>query len=208
MKSLLFLMFAFLSTNLFGLTVNDLQTGDVVLLSLNCMECRVIESETNSLFSHSGVVVIDQDKKMKIGQSLGSVALFSFAEFTRNITPKTFVHVYRPREFKKLSVKQRLILEENMLSVFNDQYRGAPFDSKYVWDNYNANGQEMLYCSEFIAKFIDNFLTEKTIPQNISYNKHYEYWFKYFKGEVPENELGNSPATFSRDQRFEFVGTI
>lgn len=208
MKTLIFSLFAFLSANTFGLTINDLQTGDVVLLSLNCMECRVIESETNSLFSHSGVVVIDQDKIAKIGQSLGSVALFSFADFTRNITPKSFVHVYRPREFKKLSAQQLSMLEKNMLDTFNDKYKGAPFDSKYIWYNYNVKGQEMLYCSEFIAKFLDNFLTEKTTPQIISYNKHYEYWYKYFKGTVPENELGNSPAAFSRDNRFEFIGTI
>ena len=99
MKTLIIFLLVSLSTNCFGLTINDLQTGDVVLLSLNCMECRVIESETNSLFSHSGVVVKDQDNIVRIAQSLGSVALFSFADFTRNITPKTFVLVYRPREF-------------------------------------------------------------------------------------------------------------
>jgi len=92
MKTLILSLFALLSFNSFALTVNDLQVGDVVLLSLNCMECRVIESETNSLFSHSGIVVIDQDKKVTIAQSLGSVALYSFADFTRNITPKTFVN--------------------------------------------------------------------------------------------------------------------
>ena len=208
MKTLIFSLLAFLSTNLFALSVNDLKAGDIVLLSLNCRECRVIESETNSLFSHSGVVVIDLDKTIKIAQSLGSVALYSFADFARNITPETFVHVYRPREFKNISVQDRLRLERKMLSIFNRKYKGAPFDSKYIWDNYNEKGEELLYCSEFIAKFLDNFLTEKTITQITSYNKHYDYWFKYFRGEIPENELGNSPAAFSRDNRFEFIGTI
>ncbi len=208
MKTLIISFFTFLSTNIFALTVNDLQVGDVVLLSLNCMECRVIESETHSLFSHSGVVIKDQDNSIKIGQSLGRVALFSFDDFTRTITPETFVHVYRPRELSKLSPLNRSILEQKMLRVFNKKFLGAPFDSKYTWDNYNAQGEELLYCSEFIAKFLDNFLTEKTITQITSYNKHYDYWFKYFKGEIPENELGNSPAAFSRDERFEFIGTI
>ena len=208
MKTLIFSLFALLSTHTFALTVNDLQTGDVVLLSLNCWECRVIESETNSLFSHSGVVIRDKNKTIKIAQSLGSVALFSYADFTRNITAGTWLHVYRPREFKKYSVQQRLILEQRMLNVFNKKYLGAPFDSKYIWDNYNSKGEELLYCSEFIAKFLDNFLTEKTITQVTSYNKHYDYWLKYFRGEVPVNELGNSPAAFSRDHRFEFIGTI
>lgn len=208
MKTLILTLLAFLSTSSFALTVNDLRGGDVVLLSLNCIECRVIESETNSLFSHSGVVVIDQDKRVRIAQSLGSVALYSFADFTGNITPGTFVHVYRPRELKNLSLQKRAALDATMLAVFNETYRGAPFDSRYVWDNFNAKGQEMLYCSEFIAKFLDHFLTEKTVIAPISYDKHYDYWFKYFRGNVPDNEPGNSPASFSRDSRFEFIGTI
>ena len=208
MKTLILFIAALVSTNVFALTVSDLRSGDVILLSLNCIECRVIESETNSLFSHSGVIVFDQDQKMKVAQSIGNVALFSYADFTRNITPGTFVHVYRPREFKSLSLTKKAMLEKSMLDVFNEKYRGAPFDSKYIWNNFNAQGVELLYCSEFIAKFLDNFLTQKTSISIISYNKHYDYWTRYFKGNVPENELGNSPASFSRDNRFEFIGTI
>lgn len=208
MKTLILSLMAFLSTNVFALTVKDLRAGDVVLLSLKCIECRVIESETNSLFSHSGVIVFDQDQRVRVAQSIGNVALFSFADFTGNITPGTFVHVYRPREFKNLSETKKAMLEKSMLDVFNEKYRGAPFDSKYIWDNFNAKGVELLYCSEFIAKFLDNFLTQKTVIAPITYDKHYDYWTKYFRGNVPENELGNSPASFSRDNRFEFIGTI
>jgi hypothetical protein len=208
MKTLILLLGSFLATNVFALTVKDLRSGDVVLLSLNCIECRVIESETNSLFSHSGVIVFDQDQRVRVAQSLGNVALYSFADFTGNITPGTFVHVYRAREFKKLSQFKKTMLEKTMLDVFNEKYRGAPFDSKYIWNNFNSKGEELLYCSEFIAKFLDNFLTQKTVTTIITYDKHYDYWIKYFKGLVPENELGNSPASFSRDNRFEFIGTI
>lgn len=208
MKTFIVLVAAFLSTDVFALTVKDLRAGDVILLSLNCIECRVIESETESLFSHSGVMVVDQDQQMRVAQSIGNVALFSYADFTRNITPGTYVHVYRPREFKKITDAKRAMLEKSMLDIFNEKYRGAPFDSKYIWDNFNAKGVELLYCSEFIAKFLDNFLTDKTVIFPISYSKHYDYWTRYFKGIVPENEPGNSPASFSRDNRFEFIGTI
>ena len=208
MKTLLFTLLTVFAIPTFALTINDLQTGDVVLLSLKCIECRVIESETNSLFSHSGVVVIDEQGRKRIAQSIGNVALFSYADFTGNITPGTYVHVYRPREFNKLSAQKMAMLEQSMLDTFNEKYKGAPFDSKYIWNNFNAKGVELLYCSEFIAKFLDNFLSLKTQLKVITYNKHYDYWTKYFKGIVPENELGNSPASFSRDHRFEFIGTI
>lgn len=208
MKTLLFTLLTVFAIPTFALTINDLQTGDVVLLSLKCIECRVIESETNSLFSHCGVVVVDEQGRKRIAQSIGNVALFSYADFTGNITPGTYVHVYRPREFNKLSAQKMAMLEQSMLDTFNEKYKGAPFDSKYIWNNFNAKGVELLYCSEFIAKFLDNFLSQKTQLKVITYNKHYDYWTKYFKGIVPENELGNSPASFSRDHRFEFIGTI
>ncbi len=190
----------------FGITFHDLRAGDVILLSLNCYECRVIESETESLFSHSGVVMLDQNNSVKIAQSIGAVAMDSFSDFIRNKTPGTFVHVYRPKEFKKMSNVAYDQLSHNMLDLFKTKYQGAPFDSRYVWNNVNAAGQELLYCSEFIAKFLDHFLGEKTTLSKISYSKHYDYWLKYFKGNVPLNEPGNSPASFSRDNRFEFIG--
>lgn len=168
----------------------------------------MIESETNSLFSHSGVVVIDEIGEMRIAQSLGRLAHFSFADFTKNMTPGTFVHVYRPIELKNLSVQKRALLEKSMLDVFNEKFKNAPFDTKYLWSNFHSSGVEYLYCSEFIAKFLDHFLIKKTIPTPISYKKHFDYWTMYFRGHVPEGELGNSPAGFSRDDRFEFIGKI
>jgi hypothetical protein len=143
-----------------------------------------------------------------VAQSLGRVDHVSFADFTKNITPKTGVAVYRPREFNTLNAFKIKNLEKGMIDVFKSNFVGAPFDSRYEWNNYNAKGEELLYCSEFIAKFLDHFLTQKTTPTLISYVKNYAYWYKYFKGAVPENELGNSPASFSRDERFVFLGTI
>lgn len=186
----------------------ELQNGDVLLISLNCYECRVIESETNSKFSHSGVVVKDEKGEVRIGQSLGSIALYPMEQFLKNRTPGLTVDVYRPKQFLKLSLKERQWLESQMLLVFNGAFKGLPFDHHYLWDNFNPQGQELLYCSEFIAKFLDHFLSQPTIPYPLSYKKHEEYWRKYFKGVIPEGVPGNSPAAFAQDDRFVFVGTL
>lgn len=198
----------FVNSKAFGFTRDDLQTGDVLLLSFNCYECRVIESETNSAFSHSGVVIVDENNQIRVAQSLGKVEHYSFVDFIKYITPKTKVSVYRPKEFSKLTKANLRLLEKGMLNVFNTRFKGAPFDSLYEWDNFDSKGNELLYCSEFIAKFLDHFLVERTIPLPMTYQKHYDYWFKYFKGVVPENVPGNSPASFSRDDRFVFMGQI
>ena len=186
----------------------ELQSGDVVLISFNCYECRVIESETDSNFSHSGVVIKNENNEIRIGQSLGSVALYTVDDFLKKMTPGTRASVYRPKEFSNLNFYEMKKLEESMLSTFNQKFKGAPFDVLYLWNNFDKFGRELLYCSEFIAKFINQFLDNPTIPFPLTYQKNYEYWFKYFRGIVPEGVLGNSPASFSRDERFIFVGNL
>lgn len=207
MKKYLFLIaIAFLNLNF--VQAFDLKAGDVLLLSFNCYECRVIESETNSLFSHSGVVVKNEKGEIRIGQSLGRVALNSIDEFLKNITPGTSVSVYRPKEFLELNEVEQGALEKRMLTVFNSTFKGAPFDVTYLWNNFDRDGRELLYCSEFIAKFLDHFMREVTIPFPLTYKKNEAYWFQYFHGVIPEGELGNSPAAFSRDERFVFIGNF
>ena len=182
-----------------------LQSGDVLLISFNCYECRVIESETESNFSHSGVIIKNEKNELNVGQSLGQVALYPIKEFLKNKTPNSKVAIYRPVE---LSQKLTPSYEKEMLKVFKNKYQGLKFDSRYLWDNYDSSGKELLYCSEFIAKYLDNFLTEQTIPYPLSYKKNYEYWLKYFRGDVPEGVLGNSPASISKDPRFKFIGHL
>jgi hypothetical protein len=165
----------------------------------------VIESETNSHFSHSGIVIADETGELKIGQSLGMVALYNISDFLKNKTPGTKAYVYRSLELEKKSESE---ISKSMLNVFNQNFKGNLFDSKYLWDNYDSSGRELLYCSEFVAKFIDSFLTFKTIPFPLSYQKNYAYWFSYFHGKIPEGELGNSPVSISVDDRFHFIGTI
>lgn len=207
MKNIFFFLvyFLFAQVSAYGL---ELQNGDVLLMSFNCYECRIIESETNSPFSHSGVVIKDEFHQIRIGQSLGQVALYSLDQFLKNKTPNTFISVYRSREFINLKNDERTFLEDKMLSTFNAIFKGAPFDTAYRWNNYDEQGRELLYCSEFIAKFLDHFLSTATIPYPLTYKKNEDFWLKYFGGVIPEGELGNSPASFSHDDRFIFIGTI
>lgn len=207
-KTILLALFTLISFNLKAMSLSDLQSGDVLLLSLNCIECRMIESETESPFSHSGVVVIDQFNRVRVAQALTTVHDIPFEKFTSNMTRGTAVHVYRPKQFANWSASEKQLNAAIFYNLYYQKYRGLFFDSRFIWDNYDDKGQELLYCSEFIAKFLDNFLVEKTVPHIISYEKNWDYWYKLFKGDVPVGEVGNGPASFARDGRFEFKGTI
>lgn len=203
-----FLFMAFLFLRLNTAMSFELNSGDVLLISFNCFECRVIESETNSTFSHSGIVVKNELNEIRIAQSLGKVELYSLEQFLKNITPGTNVSVYRPLSFFNLTSAEYKRLNRKMLSIFNSKFKGAPFDVRFLWDNFDKNGIELLYCSEFIAKFVDNFLDTPTLPYPLSYKKNNDYWLKYFNGEIPEGVLGNSPASFSSDKRFVSLGDL
>lgn len=207
MKKYLFLivLFVFRLNHLFAF---ELKSGDVLLISFNCYECRVIESETNSKFSHSGVIVKNEQNELRVAQSLGAVALYPMEQFLKKITPGSTVSVYRPRQFIDLNSAEQKNLDHKMLEIFNAVFKGAPFDMRYIWDNFDKAGRELLYCSEFVAKFLDHFLNTPTIPYPLTYKKNEQYWSQYFKGDIPEGVLGNSPASFAHDDRFIFVGDL
>lgn len=203
MKPFLFILCLFFS---FSINALELQSGDIVLISFNCYECRVIESETNSLFSHSGVVLREEDNTIFVAQALTQVRLSPLQEFLKNRTPGTKAYIYRSYELKNRY--DNLDVGKSMRDVFEKDFKGLPFDSKYFWNNFDEKGRELLYCSEFVAKFLDRFLSTPSIIFPLTYQKNYDYWFKYFKGHVPEGEMGNSPASLSMDPRFHLVGTL
>lgn len=205
-KLIIFLLLSLFTLS--DLLAFELKSGDVLLISFNCYECRVIESETNSQFSHSGVIIKNEAREIRVGQSLGFVALYPIDQFLKNITPGSNVAVYRPKEFLDQSAGEQKLLEQKMLKVFNTHFKGAPFDTRYIWDNFDSSGRELLYCSEFIAKFLDHFLNYPTVPYPLTYKKNEQYWLNYFKGNIPEGVLGNSPASFSHDDRFVFIGNL
>lgn len=203
MKPFLFLLITFLS---FSIEAFDLQSGDILLISFNCYECHIIESETSSPFSHSGVVIKSQSGDTFIAQSLTQVHLATLQDFLKNKTPHSKAYVYRPYEFENRI--HFMNLENNMRLVFDKEFNGLLFDSRYLWNNVDVKGRELLYCSEFVAKFLDHFLTTPSVLYPFSFKKNYDYWIKYFQGHIPEGEMGNSPAILSQDPRFHLIGTI
>ncbi len=95
------------------------------------------------------------------------------------------------------------LTDHEMTKVYKRDFEGLGFDPEYRWNNFAADGSELLYCSEYITKFLNRFLSKKIIPGKMNYSTNWDYWFSYFNGEVPQNEAGNSPADFYFSKDFK-----
>lgn len=167
-----------------------LKSGDVLLISLNCYLCSLIERSTGAPYSHSGLV-LEREGKIFIAQALGSVHLVELERFLALKKAGTKLAHIRP----KLSGSERSQLWE----IFT-RFDGLPFDSHYLWDD------EALYCSEFIAKFFQQLDPSLLAPRPIDYGADDIYWRQIQGPRYNEGELGNSPADLLRDSYFDVLG--
>lgn len=170
-------------------SIQDFQVGDVILLDLDCPSCQIIEDETGSRFSHSGVV-ISNGREMLVAQSLGKVHFVRIKNFL-NFTPKYVV--IRPtgnlRNFKKDHWK-----------LFKKKYENIEFDHDYEWDD------ETLYCSEFLFKFMRELINFKDLTTyKMDYTRNWDFWTRYFGHTPPQGKIGLAPDDFYRTSDFKVV---
>lgn len=199
--SFLFLFLAFTSF------AQELRSGDVILQSFDCRKCRLIQSESNSPWNHVGIVVKDQNGEIKIAESFTGVALIDPSKYlargTLNVLFRSqeLLALYKiPEDFEQF--------EKKLSQLYFEKFQGASYDTAFLWDNMGSNGQETLYCSEFVAKILNPFLTQKIISYPMSFQKNYEAWKIVFKGNVPEGLLGLGPVYFSQSSLFEDFGEL
>ncbi|NCN50878.1 MAG: hypothetical protein COW01_08695 [Bdellovibrionales bacterium CG12_big_fil_rev_8_21_14_0_65_38_15] len=188
--NLLILLTLLASTSSFAL---NLRPGDVILIELRCYSCSIIADETNSRFSHSGVVIGKQGNQIQVAQAFGPVHMTSLENFLNQRVKGTSALVLRSDELKA-SAKE-LSLE------FNQSWKGIPFDPNYTWDN------EKLYCSEFVAKFLEVFLGPVLPPKPLDFSRNWDYWSRVMY-PVPQGKPGNSPGDLERSPIFFHVGEI
>jgi hypothetical protein len=173
------------------------QPGDIILLELNCFTCRLIAEETDSRFSHSGLVLRSPEGKLRVLESLRMVEDVSLESFLARSAPGASALVMRSFDS---SLFQHKALQERMWSEYKQRWYGLPFDFQFLWDNFSPDGSELLYCSEFISKFLFNYLgSYPGAPAPMDYSRHYDFWERLFGAPPPQGKLGNNPASFYRD---------
>lgn len=170
------------------------RAGDVILISLPCYICSLIELEENSLFSHVGVINIENNQAY-VYEAWGKVKKSLLSDFLVRTKKKSLVRILRHKDANK-------IYQSEASYYFAQFYEGLRYDSLFRWDNKDSKGNEKLYCSEFVYKFLSHFINLKLKPKKMHFNRHRKTWESFFKNNVPDNLPGLAPEDFNRTDEF------
>lgn len=164
----------------------QLQTGDLILVSLPCAVCALIEAEESSRYSHIGIAV-QQEHEWKVLESWSTVKATPLEEFLGRRRKGSPIGIFRHRT--------QAFSNDQLWQVFKARYEGLPYDANFLWNNHDQK-KEKLYCSEFVLKFLKNFNIELPEPKPMHFSYRRDLWERYFRGPAPEGELGVSPQDF------------
>src|SRR5690606_25202718 len=104
------------------------------------------------------VVAVNRDQVL-VAQALGPLHALPLSKFVSQRTKGTTILVRRP--FKDIS-------RESLFLDFKQNWQGLPFDSAYVWDD------EKLYCSEFVAKFLNPYLDYPFQAKPLDFSRNWD----------------------------------
>lgn len=181
----------------------QLKTGDIVLLPLHCWVCSLIELEHETLFSHAGIIYREsQDSEPWVLESWGKTKKTLLSEFLARKQKGQSESYIRNKEISLLGPKKSIEFQSKLIKDFEEKFEHLEYDRDFLWDNKDENGREKLYCTEFITKILNPFLTQKIETYPMTFQKNRYYWDRYFNGKTPEGLKGNAPAHLERSSLF------
>jgi hypothetical protein len=189
------LMWIFLLAWIGTIEARELRAGDVLLQPMKCYLCRMIEEHENSSFAHMGVVVKAGVVPL-VAESLGDVHVMPLEKFLAKGDKS------RPVLVRRLVEQVEVDWEEAVRP-----YLGASYDDDFLWDNVDAQGRELLYCSELVTKLFNGYLRTPFPTKIMNYDLNRELWERYFRRSTPDGLPGNSPGDFEHSPLLESVGT-
>ena len=173
-----------------------LKVGDILLQPLHCWSCSLIQAQTKSEYSHIGVVIETNGKSVWVAESFFNVRKITLAEFKSKTQKQSSIKVIRP------------FYVAHKLSMYYQQFfHGLSYDNKFRWYNSDELG-EKIYCSELVYKLfkMSGMHIPRINPMKFDINR--EHWERFFRGDIPDGELGISPEDFNRDKKYTLIGFL
>lgn len=197
------------------LSPSALQNGDIVLVSLPCYLCRLIEAEEGMPFSHMAMVVFKNNRPFFLESWGIGVKLISWDEFW--LRPRTknseilwlrYSAINKNSDHVKKTFSHRRLFSRSLyaadLATLIKPYLGLSYDAHFLWNNVDDHHQELMYCSELIFKVMQQWLGQdfRMQPKSMHFYKNRNLWFNYFAGAIPDGKLGIAPSDFAKNADF------
>ena len=171
-----------------------LQRGDIVFIALRTHAGWYICKTTGSPVSHVGIIDRNAAGELTVihaGITVEEIKLDAFMKYGNG----RLAAVRFP--FADASQRETFILTAR-------SFIGVAYDMKYRIDN------EEIYCSELIYRsFLDGLALTPTPLKAMDYKaageKVWQFWVRFFKGDVPHGELGIGPGAILADPDFHTV---
>lgn len=183
----------------------EVKVGDILLQPTNCWSCTLIEEEHDTIYSHLGIVV-QVSPEILVAESLGSVRAIPLKEFDAKTQKDQDLLVLRFNNAKLVDHFEKNKLQ--LMNLFQTEFEGKPYDKEFLWNNFDVNGVEKLYCSEFIAKFLQAFAGIEPKVRRMHFYKNRDQWGRYFHGQIPDGKWGNAPSDYHDLNLFHEVGEL
>jgi hypothetical protein len=179
------------------------QAGDVLLQPLDCYLCNLIEAEEDSIYSHVGVVIGDQNGLTLVAEAFGpTVRLVTLDQFLLKTQKSQTILALRPIELDHLSPEEKYSFSLKLIADYQQFWAEKPYDSEFSMDD------EKIYCSELVLKLLNPFLSVKIPTKQMHFSKNRDVWERYFSQHLPDGEQGISPADFERSNLFVILSHI
>lgn len=183
-----------------------LRVGDILLQPLFCWSCALIEAEENSIYSHMGIVV-QVTPEVLVAESWQTVGLTPLETFKKKTEKNQAILV---RRYRNEVITTDFEKDEARLSeLLKKEFIGLKYDPDFLWHNFDASGNEQLYCSEFVSKLLQAFLGIEGPIKRMVFKVNTEHWIRYFQGRpLPIGEWGNSPGDYEKTDLLYSVGEL
>lgn len=175
---------------------SKLKVGDILLQPLYCWSCSLIEAQTKSEYSHIGVVIEIKKNDIYVAEAFHKVRKVTLAEYLSKTEKGSAVKILRP-----------YFVSQNLLQIYNKEFDGLNYDRDFRWNNFDSMG-EKIYCSELLYKLFKRAGMHFPKSQRMRFDVNREYWLKYFRGNIPDGEVGVSPEDFNKESKYTLIGFL
>ena len=163
----------------------------------------MIELEEGRPYSHAGII-LKEGSKLFVLESWVTIQKVPIQNYLSIRKKNTLTLALRPIDQAGNEIHFRT---RKMSRVFRRHFLGLHYDEQFLWDNQDAEG-ELLYCSEFVAKFLDRFIPTSFATKPMHFNQYRDAWIRYFKGTPPDGQPGISPSDFEKSPLLKRLGEI